>query len=93
MKETLAQMLGIIRYEFRIHWRRRGLKVMFLALLVMQVVFWAGTGLQAVAPKGASWTAVVLFGTSVAVACRGGRVLVAVGSHPAPVAGSGVHSS
>jgi len=39
MPHSLAQTWAIARCEFRIHWRRRGLKVMLLAHLVMQVFF------------------------------------------------------
>ncbi len=36
MNTQLAQLFGMIRYEFRLQWRQRGLKVMFLSLLLVQ---------------------------------------------------------
>ena len=39
MPSRLAQVWTIARYEFRIHWRRRGLKVMVLSYLAMQGFF------------------------------------------------------
>lgn len=38
MSKALAQIWGIARCEFLIHWRRRGLKVVFLSYLVMQIL-------------------------------------------------------
>jgi ABC-type transport system involved in multi-copper enzyme maturation permease subunit len=43
MSSKLAQLWAIARYEFRIHWRRRGLKVMLLSYLAMQGLFFLVT--------------------------------------------------
>ncbi len=39
MSSKLAQLWAIARYESRIHWRRRGLKVMLFSHLAMQFLF------------------------------------------------------
>lgn len=39
MSSKLTQLGAIARYEFRIHWRRRGLKVMMFSYLAMQGLF------------------------------------------------------
>jgi len=37
-QQWITQVIGIVQYEFRIQWRQRGLKVIVLALLVLQVL-------------------------------------------------------
>ncbi len=39
MTNTLAQLWAVTRCESRIHWRRRGLKVMFFAYILLQLFF------------------------------------------------------
>ncbi len=75
MNNPLAQIWGIARCEFLIHWRRRGLKVMLLSYAVMQIFFFfvqfemSGSGAEAnqstslTAEILAAHTHAVLFGT------------------------------